>query len=298
VLVAGETGTGKELVARTVHERSGRKDRPLVKVNCAAIPASLIESEFFGHEKGAFTGATQKREGRFALADGGTIFLDEVGELPLELQGKLLRVLQEGEFESVGSSRTRQVDVRVVAATNRDLSREIGEGRFREDLFYRLNVFPIRVPPLRERGGDIYLLANAFAERLGSRMGRTVDPLSRESHPALEEYPWPGNVREMRNVIERALITSRGSALELDLSPHGAAKAEAVPPGAGEAAPVRTARELQELERANIVRALEARAWRVSGSEGAARLLGMNPSTLRSRMKALHIARPSDGRPR
>ena len=216
VLLLGETGTGKELVARAIHDRSARRDRPLVKVNCAAIPATLIESEFFGHERGAFTGATQRREGRFALADGGTIFLDEIGELPLELQAKLLRVLQEGEFEPVGGSRTRKVDVRVVAATNRDLERAAREGLFREDLYYRLSVFPIQLPPLRERGDDVVLLATAMAEKLARSLGRRIAPPDAADAAALRSYAWPGNVRELRNVVERAIITSTDGRLHLE----------------------------------------------------------------------------------
>jgi transcriptional regulator with GAF, ATPase, and Fis domain len=216
VLIFGETGTGKELIAREIHQAGARKDQPLVRVNCAAIPGTLMESEFFGHERGAFTGANARREGRFGLADGGTIFLDEVGELPLDLQAKLLRVLQEGEFEPLGSTRTRKVNVRVVAATNRDLGAMAREGKFREDLFYRLNVFPLRVPPLRERGSDVALLARAFAERFGRRMGRCLDPLHPDDFRRLQDYGWPGNVRELQNVIERAIIFSSGSRLDLN----------------------------------------------------------------------------------
>jgi PAS domain S-box-containing protein len=285
VLVLGETGTGKELVARAIHAASGRRRRPLVKVNCAAIPASLVESEFFGHERGAFTGATQRREGRFALADGGTIFLDEVGEIPLDLQAKLLRVLQEGEFEPVGSSQTRKVDVRVVAASNRDLGRAVREGGFREDLYYRLNVVPIEVPPLRERGDDVAVLASAFAARVGKRMGRRVEPLSPDDVARLRAYAWPGNVRELQNVIERAVITSADGRLELArfLGP-GPAAVRTQPA-------IRTIRDLEQIERESIVAALEAAGWRVAGADGAAERLGTKPSTLRSRMKALGIGR-------
>jgi len=294
VLITGETGTGKELVARTLHELSARSARPLVKVNCAAIPPTLIESEFFGHERGAFTGATQKREGRFALAHGGTIFLDEIGELPLDLQGKLLRVLQEGEFDSVGSSKTQKVDVRVVAATNRDLEREAKEGRFREDLFYRLNVFPVHVPPLRERGDDVVLLAEAFVAGQSKRLGRTVASLSPDCVARIKSYPWPGNVRELQNVVERALILSRGVDLDLAGALPSGETAVSVPVTPSEdTARVYTSHELQALERANIVRALEATDWRVSGDDGAARMLGMNPSTLSSRIRVLKIKRPS-----
>jgi transcriptional regulator with GAF, ATPase, and Fis domain len=294
VLILGETGTGKELIARAIHNRSRRKTRPLIRVNCAAIPAALIESEFFGHEKGAFTGATQKRDGRFALADGGSIFLDEVGELPIDLQSKLLRVLQEGEFEPVGSAHTRKVDVRVIAATNRDLQRATDEASFREDLYYRLNVFPIEIPPLRERGDDVVLLAKAFAEKYGKEIGRPVEALSAEDARRLKAYSWPGNVRELQNVIERAVITAMDGRLNLSRAlPDGASD---VPPTESAASAdngaIKTVAELQDLERANTIRALEACEWRVSGENGAAQLLGMNPSTLTSRMKALGIRRP------
>ena len=294
VLIIGETGTGKELVARAIHGASHRHDRPLITVNCAAIPATLIESEFFGHESGAFTGATKKREGRFALAHRGTIFLDEIGELPLDLQPKLLRVLQEGEFDSVGGSTTRKVDVRVLAATNRDLARAVKEGRFREDLFYRLNVFPLHVPPLRERGDDVLSLASAFAERFAAKLGRTLAPLSAESARRLKAYHWPGNVRELQNVIERAVITATDDSLNLGraLPEASATSAIADRPAHLSSVTIRTAQELEELERANILRALESVNWKISGDGGAARLLGMNPSTLTSRMKALNIKKP------
>lgn len=294
VLIMGETGTGKELVARTIHRASRRGDRPLITVNCAAIPASLIESEFFGHEAGAFTGATKKRDGRFALADRGTIFLDEIGELPIDLQGKLLRVLQEGEFEPVGSSHTRKVTVRVLAATNRNLLAAVQEGKFRQDLYYRLNVFPIHVPPLRERGDDVVRLAAAFAQRFARQMGRSVVPLTPDCVRRLQAYPWPGNVRELQNVIERAVITAADGRLNLDRAlpeapPSPLATAEAtVANGA-----IQTAKELEQLERANIIRALQSADWKVSGDKGAARLLGMNASTLSSRMKALGISKPA-----
>lgn len=295
VLLSGETGTGKEVIARTIHRRSQRADRPFVKVNCAAIPANLIESEFFGHERGAFTGATSRREGRFALADGGTIFLDEIGELPLDLQAKLLRVLQESEFEPVGSSQTRQVDVRVIAATNRNLETAVEDKTFREDLYYRLSVFPLELPPLRERGDDVILLAEDFAQRLGRRMGRPVLPLSDRCRERLRRYSWPGNVRELQNVIERAVITSRNGYLDLEraLPEEG----DGVPPEdrsalLSESPRVLTVEEMQALERDNIVRALEACGWRVSGPRGAAALLGIKPTTLSSRIKALEIQKP------
>jgi transcriptional regulator with GAF, ATPase, and Fis domain len=291
VLILGETGTGKELVAHAIHDGSRRGGRPLVRVNCAAIPATLIESEFFGHERGAFTGATRQRDGRFALADGGTIFLDEIGELPIEVQGKLLRVLQEGEFEPVGSSRTRTVDVRVIAASNRDLRRAVRAGTFREDLYFRLCVFPIELPPLRQRGDDIALLATTFAGRFARRIGRTIEPLSAECVGRLKAYDWPGNVRELQNVIERAVITSDRGRIDLDRALPEMAGPPGPPAPAGPATAVLTARGLRELERDNLRRALEATGWRVAGKDGAASLLGMNPSTLASRMKALGITR-------
>lgn len=295
VLILGETGTGKELIARAVHAASRRRNKPMVTLNCGAIPSTLIESEFFGHEKGAFTGATQKRDGRFTLADGGTIFLDEVGELPLDMQVKLLRVLQEGEFEPVGSSRTKKVDVRVIAATNRDLHQAVQEGKFRADLYYRLNVFPLSVPPLRERCEDIPLLAAAFVRRFSQRLGRPVLRLRADAVDRLTSYDWPGNVRELQNVIERAVITSSGAMLNLDRAlPATEPRVRSVPesPMTSNEDRIRTAQELEELYRQNLLRALEACKWRVSGHNGAARKLGMNPSTLTSRIKALGIKRP------
>lgn len=286
VLVTGETGTGKELVARAIHKASRRASMPLVNVNCAAIPANLIESEFFGHEKGAFTGATAKREGRFALADGGTLFLDEIGELPLELQSKLLRVLQEGEFEPVGSSRTRVVDVRVIAATNRDLRAEISKGRFREDLYYRISVFPMHVPALRKREGDIELLAREFASRMAARDGRSPPTISDDDMRRLRDYTWPGNVRELANVIERALITGDGSKLNLSRALPESAGPVAEP---GATSRIFTAREMLEMEIENIRRALAAAGGKVSGKGGAAERLGLQPTTLSSRIKALKI---------
>lgn len=292
VLLHGETGTGKEVIARTIHARSQRARRPFIKVNCAAIPASLMESEFFGHERGAFTGATSRREGRFSLADGGTLFLDEIGELPLELQPKLLRVLQEGEFEPVGSSQTRRVDVRVIAATNRDLSRSVNDRTFREDLYYRLNVFPIQIPPLRERGSDILLLASEFIQRFSLRMGREIHPLSDGCKQRLLRYSWPGNVRELQNVIERAVITARNGYLDLARAipeeegqrPADAALLEATVPGR-----VLTVSELEGMERDNIRRALQQSGGKIAGPRGAAALLGMKPSTLGSRLKTLGL---------
>ncbi len=296
VLLLGETGTGKELFARALHDRSARRGRPLVTVNCAAMPATLIESEFFGHERGAFTGATQRREGRFALADGGTIFLDEIGELPLELQGKLLRVLQEGEFEPVGGSRTRRVDVRVLAATHRDLLEASRRGTFREDLYYRLSVVPLSLPPLRERGDDVVLLATAMVERLGRGLGRTVAPPGPADLAALRAHAWPGNVRELRNVIERAIITSTDGRLHLDrLLPAPAPRPcpSAVRPDPVRAPEILTERALRDLERSNLLAALERTGWRIGGTGGAAELLEVNPSTLKSRMKALELRRPA-----
>jgi PAS domain S-box-containing protein len=298
VLILGETGTGKELIARAIHGTSRRRGKPLITINCAAIPAALMESEFFGHEKGAFTGATQKREGRFALADHGTIFLDEIGELSLDLQAKLLRVLQEGEFALVGSSQMRKVDVRVMAATNRDLDQYVRDGKFREDLYYRLNVFPIRIPPLRERGDDIVLLASAFAAKFAPRLARKIEPLSDDCKTRLKAYGWPGNVRELQNVIERAVITSRDGHLNLDRAlPE--VRAETVRESSTAEETIQEVskrilqlRDLQQLERKNILRALESTAWRVAGKDGAAELLGMNPSTLNSRIRALRIERP------
>lgn len=292
VLIEGETGTGKELIARAIHDGSPRKSKPLITVNCAAIPSALMESEFFGHEAGAFTGATKKREGRFELADGGTIFLDEIGELLPDLQSKLLRVLQEGEFQPVGSSRTKKVDVRVIAATNCNLQEMIREGKFREDLYYRIHVFPISVPPLRDRGEDIILLAKKFAERSAQKMGKNVVPPNPERIRRLKEYHWPGNVRELQNVIERAVITSVDGKLNLD---------RALPDlpldsNTGARAPVlrrvRTAIEIGRLERENLLLAMETTGWRIAGKDGAAQLLGLKPSTLASRMKALGIERP------
>jgi PAS domain S-box-containing protein len=293
VLILGETGTGKELVARAIHGASRRCAKPLIKVNCAAIPATLIESEFFGHEQGAFTGATKKRDGRFALAHGGTIFLDEVGELPLDMQSKLLRVLQEGEFEPVGSSHTRKVDVRVLAATNRDLEKFVREGRFREDLYYRLNVFPIQLPSLRERRDDIGVLAASFAQKVAQRLGRTLEPLSDDCLRRLQDYSWPGNVRELQNIIERAVITSHDGRLNLDraLPEIASAPSAALTEEAFAGKRVRTAKELEELERSNIIAALDTAEWKVAGESGAAQLLGVKPTTLNSRMKALGIER-------
>jgi formate hydrogenlyase transcriptional activator len=301
VLVYGETGTGKELIARAIHQRSPRRERPLVKVNSSAISAGLVESELFGHVKGAFTGAIEKRIGRFALADHGTIFLDEVGELPLETQVKLLRVLQEQEFEPVGSSQTVRVDVRVIAATNRDLEEAVRAGRFRADLFYRLNVFPLRVPPLRERTSDIPQLAMFFLSRFAKRFGRQVDTIASETMDRLVSYPWPGNIRELQNVIERAVVLSQGPALELDrdllpaparLGPEPSVERSAERGrSVAKTATSGLAAALEETERAHIVAALESADGVIEGPRGAAKILEMHPNTLRSRMEKLGIRR-------
>jgi PAS domain S-box-containing protein len=293
VLLQGESGVGKELVAHVIHSRSTRADGPLVKVNCASIPKELFESEFFGHVKGAFTGAHRDRVGRFQLADGGTIFLDEIGEIPLELQGKLLRVLQESEFERVGDDVTRSVDVRVIAATNRDLEREIVAGRFREDLFYRLSVFPIDVPPLRERGDDVIQLAREFLDRTCKDFGREPMTLTRGQANRLRRYDWPGNVRELKNVIERAVILSPGNVLRLEASMPG------VTEGVPEAADLRedsgflTDKEMRDYQKNNTIAALKQANWRVSGAGGAADLLGVKPTTLADRIRTYGIRRPS-----
>jgi len=294
VLILGETGTGKELVARAVHGQSARRERPLVKVNCSALPGELIESELFGHEKGAFTGATGRQVGRFELADGGTIFLDEVGDLPLKLQAKLLRVLQEGEFERLGSGKTIKVDVRVIAATNRDLMQAVQRGRFRMDLYYRLNVYPIGLPPLRERREDIGLLAEIFLREASRRLGRLFDPISGEVLTALRGYDWPGNVRELQNVIERAAVISTGRRLKLPeewaVSFEALYRTEAAEASRAIEARPREA-TLEELERSHILQVLQQTRWRVEGPKGAAAVLGLNPSTLRSRMHKLGIRR-------
>jgi formate hydrogenlyase transcriptional activator len=281
VLVTGETGTGKELIVRAIHALSRRKDKLLVKVNCAALPAGVIESELFGHEKGAFTGALTRKVGRFELANGGTLFLDEVGDLPLELQAKLLRVLQDGEFERVGGTHTLKVDVRLVAATNRDLERAVGEERFRADLFYRLNVFPIVIPPLRKRLEDVPRLARHFAMLYASKMGKPVGPLRPEDLERLAGYSWPGNVRELQNVIERAVI----------LSPTGRFVLGDVVPARAVGPRPSAERGLEEIERKHIVSVLEETGWRVSGDRGAAKILGLKRTTLEARMKKLGIVR-------
>ena len=282
VLVTGETGTGKELIARAIHDLSHRRGSVLVKVNCAAIPAGLIESELFGHERGAFTGALMRKIGRFELADNATIFLDEIGEIPLELQTKLLRVLQEGEFERLGSIKTIKVNVRVIAATNRDLNQEVRHGRFRSDLFYRLKVFPIQLPALRDRKHDIPLLVSYFIKKFSTTMGKKVESVTAKSMELLKSYPWPGNIRELEHVIERAVILSHSPHLELtDWMPTGSVSADAHPLAT-----------LEEVERSHILSVLTQTAWRVSGEKGAAKILGLNPTTLEARMKKLSIGRP------
>jgi transcriptional regulator with GAF, ATPase, and Fis domain len=289
VLILGESGTGKELVAREVHRRSKRAAKPLVKVNCAAVPRELYESEFFGHARGAFTGALRDRAGRFELADGGTLFLDEVGEIPLELQAKLLRVLQEGELERVGEERTRRVDVRVVAATNRDLRAEAEAGRFRQDLYYRLSVFPVELPPLRKRPEDVPLLAEHFLAASARKLGRPAPGLTLAAVRQLQQYPWPGNVRELQHVVERAVITAENGRLSIDLPNATPRPAPAAPPGAP-ADRVLTDAEVRTLEADNIRAALARAGGKVSGPGGAAELLGVRPTTLASRIKALDLA--------
>ncbi len=295
VLIVGETGTGKELVAHAIHGRSNRAEAPLVKVNCASIPDELFESEFFGHVKGAFTGAHRDRVGRFQLADGGTIFLDEVGEIPLALQGKLLRVLQEKEFERVGEDRSRSVDVRVIAATNKDLEKAVEAGEFREDLYYRLSVFPVQVPPLRRRGNDVVMLALHFLEQICREFGRDCPTLNQRQVDELLAYDWPGNVRELKNVIEQAVILSRSDNLRFNL-PVAEASVAAIESSATKADTDQrgflTEEEMKARQRDNLVRALEAAKWRISGANGAAELLGIKPSTLTDRMRAAGIKRP------
>lgn len=283
VLICSETGTGKELVARAVHHLSPRKGKPLVKVNCATLPTNLIESELFGHERGAFTGALSRKIGRFELADGGTIFLDEIGDLPLDMQTKLLRVLQEGEFERVGGTRTIKVDVRVIAATNRDLEKGMREERFRSDLYYRLNVFPISLPALRDRKEDIELLVKHFVRKCCTRIGKEIETIPQQGMDALVSYGWPGNIRELENVIERAVILSEGRNLQLDdCLPR--------PEATSGASPTVT---LDEAQRAHIIKVLQLTGGKVSGERGAARILGIKPTTLESRMKKLGIERTS-----
>jgi formate hydrogenlyase transcriptional activator len=288
VLIRGETGTGKELIARALHQLSARRERAFIKLNCAAIPTGLLESELFGHEKGAFTGAIAEKVGRFELADGGTLFLDEVGDIPLELQPKLLRVLQDQEFERLGSTRTRRVNVRLVAATNRDLPRMMADGRFRSDLYYRLNVFPVVLPPLRERRDDIPRLARHLVQRFARRLGKCIEVIRTESLDALVRYDWPGNIRELENVIERAVILSPGPDLSI---PQGYLQA---PAGQGQQ-PTGAAVALTDVEREHILGVLQEVNWVLGGPDGAAARLGLNRSTLRAKMRKLGISRPVGG---
>jgi formate hydrogenlyase transcriptional activator len=289
VLIQGETGTGKELVAREIHDRSARRARSFVKLNCAAIPAGLLESELFGHERGAFTGAIRQKIGRFEVADGGTFFLDEIGELPLELQPKLLRILQEQEFERVGGERTVRVDVRLIAATNRDLAGMVAEQLFREDLFYRLNVFPIDVPPLRERRDDIPALVKHFVRRFARQMNRRIEIIPRNTIAAMQQYAWPGNIRELANVVERATILSRGPTLEISVAELERRAPRMSHPGASGDHPA----TFTEFERAHILAVLKEANWIIAGPRGAAARLDMKRTTLHSLMKRLGIERPA-----
>lgn len=279
VLLQGETGTGKELLARTIHKLSNRHGRPLITVNCAALPPSLIESELFGREKGAYTGAMTRMAGRFELSDQSTLFLDEVGELSVEVQAKLLRVLEEGRFERLGSAKPQQVDVRIIAATNRDLAQEVAAGRFRRDLYYRLNVFPISVPPLRERAEDIPVLVRSFVKQFEKKMGKRIDRISRKSMDALQRYSWPGNARELRNIVEHAMITTTDS--KLRLRPPVQAPSETL------------IGSLEDVEREHIRRVLTRTGWRVSGKGGAAEVLGLKRTTLIAKINKLGIKRPT-----
>ena len=284
VLLLGETGTGKELLARAIHSMSLRKDRPLVTVNCASLPPTLIESELFGREKGAYTGALTRMVGRFEIADGSTLFLDEIGELPLELQSKLLRVLEEGKFERLGSPKPLHVNVRIIAATNRDIAQEVKDGKFRRDLFYRLNVFPIVIPPLRKRPEDIPLLVWAFVRELQTRMGKEIESIPKKTMQALQSYSWPGNVRELRNVIEHAMILSKRKTLDVDVPKS--ASSETSDTG-----------NLQEVERMHMVAVLEKTGWRIAGQGGAAEVLGLKRTTVQSKMKKLGIKRSNKPMP-
>ena len=278
VLLLGETGTGKELLARAIHSMSLRKDRPLVTVNCASLPPTLIESELFGREKGAYTGALTKMIGRFEIADGSTLFLDEIGEIPLDLQSKLLRVLEEGTFERLGSTKPLHVNVRIIAATNRDIEQEVKDGKFRRDLFYRLNVFPIVIPPLRERPEDIPLLVQAIVKEFQKRMGKAIESIPRKTMQALQSYSWPGNVRELRNLIEHAMILSKGKTLEVDVPNRASSEIDATG-------------NLEDMERRHIVAVLEKTGWRIAGQGGAAEVLGLERTTLHAKMKKLGIKR-------
>jgi transcriptional regulator with GAF, ATPase, and Fis domain len=297
VLILGETGTGKELVAHEIHRRSRRKDKPLIRVNCASIPKELYESEFFGHARGAFTGAIKDRAGRFEAAEGGTLFLDEIGEVPLELQGKLLRVLQEKSYERVGEDRTRRADVRIIAATNRDLKKEAAAGRFREDLYYRLNVFPIQVAPLRERREDIPLLAQHFVKLSVKEMCAAKPRLTRAGITQLQSYDWPGNIRELRNVIERAVILAHGGPLTFDLPDSQTEREDSstrAAVGDGGADGFLTEAEMRRYERDNLASVLEKADWKIKGADGAAELLGVKPGTLTSRIKKMGLKRLTD----
>jgi transcriptional regulator with GAF, ATPase, and Fis domain len=299
VLILGETGTGKELIARAIHNNSKRRDKPLIKLNCSALPTGLIESELFGHEKGAFTGALEKRIGRFALADGGTIFLDEIGDIPADVQVRLLRVLQEREFEPVGSPKTVKVDVRVIAATNRDLNTAVAGGSFRSDLYYRLNVFPINLPPLRERRPDIALLTHYFIHKYAARIGKPIENITEQAMSRLVEYRWPGTIRELENIIERAVIVASGTIIDsesimldgrVETNPSlNTAVSETRPNGAAEGTLTAS-----ENERRHILRILEQTRWVIEGERGAAKVLGLHPNTLRSRMKKLGLKRTND----
>ena len=294
VLITGESGTGKELIVHEIHKRSPRASRPLIRVNCASIPRELYESEFFGHVKGAFTGAIKDRVGRFELANGGTLFLDEVGEIPLDLQSKLLRVLQEGTFERVGDERTIQSDVRVIGATNRHLKKEVDSGAFREDLYYRLNVFPIVVPPLRERKDDIPALAGHFLKLAQKKFNRTGIELTKSNIIALENYTWPGNIRELQNVIERAVIIAPANRLVFDLPKNPKSRSIAPPKTTVRASgPVLTFDEIKELERQNILNALNSTNWKIFGKNGAAELLGIPPTTLTTRIQRMGLKKPA-----
>jgi transcriptional regulator with GAF, ATPase, and Fis domain len=296
VLITGESGTGKELLAKEIHERGQRSQRPFVRVNCSAIPREMFESEFFGHVRGAFTGAVRDRPGRFQIADGGTIFLDEIGELPADLQPKLLRVLQEGEYERVGEDVTRKVDVRVIAATNQNLVEEVRARRFRRDLFYRLNVFPLELPPLRARMDDIPLLATHAIAEVSKRLRMPAPPLTQADAARLQQYDWPGNVRELQNVIERAVILSKGVRLRLDIAladmPATAPATPTVGADSDMQEVILTDRECRERERANLMNALKRADGRIYGEGGAAELLGINPTTLASRLRALKVPIP------
>ncbi|WP_339909415.1 sigma-54-dependent Fis family transcriptional regulator [Symmachiella dynata] len=293
VLITGESGVGKELIARAIHEQSPRSRGPMIKVNCASIPRDLFESEFFGHIEGAFTGAVRDRMGRFELADGGTLFLDEVGEIPLEMQSKLLRVLQEGTYERIGEEQTRHADVRIIAATNRDLQQEVETKRFRQDLYYRLSVFPIDVIPLRQRKEDIPELAATFLETQSRKLGLSVPPLKKKHIRDLQTYDWPGNVRELQNVIERAVIRARTGPLHFDLPTTAATVSPVDVDSANESREPLTDREIKQLERSNLQAVLELTGGKIYGTGGAAEYLGVHPATLSSRLKALEIKRPS-----